>query len=115
MRRNSTESRPSSSTAKSAIGALLALVGQYRDDLQVDAADPIWPDDLRQRIAVMADAVLEIGAVVVEHLAAKTNHPVVGVERELGIVDAVGAMIVAGGEIVDAVLDVLDRPAGDAR
>src|SRR5215510_9673077 len=101
--------------AESAIGALLALVGQHRGDLQVDAADPIWPDDLRQRIAVMADAVLEIGAVVVEHLAAKANHPVVSIERELGIVDAVGAVVVAGGEIVDAVLDVLDRPAADAR
>ena len=63
----------------------------------------------------MADPELEIRAVVVEHLAAQADHPVLGVERELGIVDAVRAMIVAGGEIVDAVLDVFDRPATGPR
>ena len=94
---------------------MLALVGQHRGDVEVDAADAVRPDDLRQRVAVMADAELEVGAVVVEHLAAQPDHPVVGVERELGVVDAVGAVIVAAVMIVDAVLDVLDRPAADAR
>ena len=94
---------------------MLALVGQHRGDVEVDAANAVWPDDLRQRVAVMADSVLEIGPIIVEHLAAQPDHPVVGVERELGVVDAVGAVIIAAGEIVDAVFDVLDRPAADAR
>ena len=100
--------------AESTIGALLALVGQYRGNVQIDAADAIRPDDLRQRIAVVADAELEVRAVIVEHLAAQADHPVLAVERELGVVDAVRAMIVAGRDVIDAVLDVFDRPATDA-
>jgi hypothetical protein len=74
--------------AEAAVGALRALVGQHRGDVEVDAANAVWPDDLRQRVAVMADSVLEIGPIIVEHLAAQPDHPVVGVERELGVVDA---------------------------
>ena len=129
-RRNSTGSRPElvdrgidqaldhevrDLGAEAAIGALLALVGEHGGDVDLDAADLVGADDLRERVAVMADAELEIGAVVVDHLAAQAGHPAVRVERQLGVVDPVGAVVVGGGDVVDPVLDVFDRPAGRAR
>ena len=77
--------------AEAAIGALLALVGQHRGDVDLDAADLVRPDDLRERVAVMADPELEIGAVVVDHLAAQAGHAAVRIERELGVVDPIAS------------------------
>src|SRR5262249_15554142 len=101
--------------AEAAIRALLALVGEHGGYIEVDAPDAVWPADLGQRVAMMPDPVLEISAVIIEHLAAQADHAVVGVERELDVVDSVRAVVVTGGEIVDAILDVFDRPAADAR
>ena len=64
---------------------------------------------------MVADAELEIGAVVVDDLAPQAGHPAVRIERQLGVVDPVGAVVVGGREVVDPVLHVLDRAAGRAR
>ena len=61
-----------------------------------------------------AEAVLEIGAIVVDDFVAQCRHPVVFVERKLHIVDAIGAVIVARGDVVDPVLDIFDRAACNA-
>ncbi len=63
---------------------------------------------------MVADAELEIGAVVVDDLAAQAGHPAVRIERQFCVVDAVGAVVVAGGEVVDPVFHVFDRTAGRA-
>ena len=101
--------------AEAAAGALLAFVGEDGVDLGADGADLVRADGLRKTVAVRAEAVLEIGAVVVDDLVAQRRHPVVGVERKLDVVDAVRAVIVAGGDVVDPVLDIFDRAAGGAR
>ena len=101
--------------AEAAAGALLAFVGEDRIDLGTDGADLVRPDGLRKAVAVRAEAVLEIGAVVVDDFVAQRRHPVVGVERELDVVGAIRAVIVASGDVVDPVLDIFDRAAGGAR
>jgi hypothetical protein len=66
-------------------------------------------------VAVRSQVVLETGAVVVHHLVAQRRHPVIGVEGKLDVVDAVRSVIIARGDVVDAVLDVFDRASTRAR
>ena len=62
--------------AETAAGALLAFVGEDGIDLGADRADFVGADGLRKTVAVRAEAVLEIGAVIVHDLVAQRGHPV---------------------------------------
>ncbi len=99
---------------EAAVGALLALVGQHRHELHRHAVDAIGPDDLAQRVAVGAVTVLQVRAVVVDHLEAQRQHRAVALERELAAVDAVRAVVVAAHGVVEPVLHELHRPAAGA-
>ena len=80
--------------AEAAIGALLALVGQHRGDVGPRrCGSGTARRSARERVAVMADAELEVGAVIVDHLAAPGRSAPVGVERELGLVDRSRAVL----------------------
>ena len=59
------------------------------------------------------NAELDVGAVVVDHVQPKPGEDTVRVDRELDVVGALRAVVVAAGEIVEAVLHVLDRAAHD--
>ena len=98
--------------AEAAAGALLAFVGEDGIDLGADGADLVRADGLRKTVAVRAQAVLEIGAVIVDDFVAQRRHPIVGVKRKLDVVGAIRAVIVASGDVVDPVLDIFDRAAG---
>ena len=54
------------SEAEAAIGALLALVGQHGGQIDLDAVDAVGTHALGERVAVLADAELQIGAKVVD-------------------------------------------------
>ena len=100
--------------AEAAIGPLLALVGEHGGEIDLDAVDLVGAGHLRHGVAVLADAVLEVGAVVVDHLEPHAQHRAVALQRELGVVEAVGPVGVAARHVVDAVFQILDRPAGGA-
>ena len=101
--------------AETAAGALLAFVGEDRIDFRTDRADLVGTDGLRKPVAVGAEPVLKIGAVIIDDPVAQRRHVLIGVDRQFRVVDAVGAVIVARRDVVDAVLDVFDRPAARAR
>ena len=63
---------------------------------------------------MMADAELEIGAVIVDDPAFESSHQPL-LDGQLDIVDAVATMGVAGRDVVDPILDVFDRAAACAR
>ena len=60
-----------------------------------------------------AGAELQVGAVVVDTVDPERAEGAVLLERELGVVPAVGARVVVVDDVRDPVLDVLHRPAGE--
>ena len=60
----------------------------------------------------MAHAELDVGAVVVDDVDLDAAHRAVAHHGELDLIDAVGAVMVAVGDVVDAVLQVDDLLAG---
>ncbi len=97
--------------AEPPVGALLVLVGQHRTDPVPDAADPVGPDDLGQRVAVVPDAELDVGAVVVDGVDVEAGEDAVAGDPEPDLVVPVGPVVVAVRHVVDAVLEVHDRTA----
>ncbi len=61
--------------------------------------DPVGPDDLRERVAVRAGAELQVRAVVVDARDAQRLERAVVVERERGVVVAVGAAVVVVDDV----------------
>ena len=100
--------------AEPPVRALLALVGQHRGQGDLSAPDPVGAGELGRRVAVVAHPELEIGAVVVDHLHPEARDGAVVHDRDLHVVDAVRPVVVAARDVVDAVLEVLDRPPGGA-
>ena len=101
--------------AEAAIGALLALVGQHGGQIDLDAVDAVGTHALRERVAVLADAELQIGAIVVDDPGLQAEQRAIALERELGVVDAVRRVVVAARGVVDPVFHELDRPPHRAR
>src|SRR4026208_952985 len=69
------------------------------------------PGGLGERVAVGAVAELEVGAVVVDHLDAQPGEDAVGGHRPPDVVVAVAREVLAGREVVDAVLHELHGAA----
>ena len=101
--------------AEAAVGALLVLVREDRGERVLDVLDAVRPDDLRERVAVRAGAELQVRAVVVDARDAHRLERAVVVERERGVVLAVGAAVVVVRDVRGAILDVLHGTAGDHR
>ena len=101
--------------AEAPVGALLVLVGQRRPHPVPHAGDRVRAGDLGQGVAVMAHAELHVGAVVVDHVDLDAAHGAVPHHRQLDFVDAVGAVVVAVGDVVGPVLQVGHFPAGFPR
>ena len=101
--------------AEAAIGALLAFVGEHRFKFDLDRVDGIGADALREGIAMLADAELKIGAVIVDDVGPEAEERAIVFYRQLGVIDPVGAVRVAAGGVVDTVFHEFDRPADCAR
>ncbi len=101
--------------AEAAVGALLVLVRQHGGQRVLDVLDPVRPDDLGERVPVGAGAELEVGAVVVDARDPQRLELAVVVERERGLVAAVGAAVVVVDDVRAAILDVLHRLADEHR
>jgi hypothetical protein len=101
--------------AEAAVSALLAFVRQHGFDPVLDASDSVGTGDLCERVAVVTDAELDVGAVVVDRLDPQALHRAIAHQRQLDLVDPIGAVVVAVGHVVDPVLDVFDRTPGEVR
>ena len=55
---------------------------------------------------------LEVGAVIVDDLETQAEKRAVLSHRKLRVVEAIWAYVVVGGQVVDAILDELDRATG---
>ena len=101
--------------AEAAVGALLTFVRQHGLDSVLDAPDSVGTGDLGERVAVVADAELDVGAVVVDRLDPQALHRPVAHHCQLDLVDPIGAVVVAVGDVVDPVLDEFDRSPRELR
>ena len=98
-----------------AVGALLALVRQHRSQVDLPASDAVRARELGRCIAVVAHSELEIGAVVVDHLHPQAGNRAVVHHRDFHVVDPVRPVVVAARNVVDTILEELDRLPGRPR
>jgi hypothetical protein len=82
--------------------------------VDLGALDPVWPGELGGGVAVVANAKLEVGPVVVDHLHPEGDHRAVAHHAQLQVIDAVGAVVVGAHHVVEPVLEELDRLAAGA-
>src|SRR5690349_9076470 len=89
--------------AQAAVCALLVLVGQHGSYPVADTADRVRPDDLGERVPVVADPELDVGAVVVEVVDVDGGEDTLAGHGEADVVVAIGPVVVAVGHVVHAV------------
>ena len=101
--------------SETAIGSLLALVGQCSDQVHPNTVDPIWSRHLGHRIAVMTRAELEVSAIIVDDPESQRQQSAIALHRQLSVVAPITAMRIGVEEVVEAILDHFHRSAGRPR